>query len=65
MNCIVRSFYNTISAPELKNKFLFEAVNAWRGRRQIYSAENQGESIVKLDNIKTLKRIVENENAVS
>lgn len=56
---LIRSFYNTISKPELKNKFLFEAINTWRGRRQIYLAENTDEQIIKLDNIKTLKRITE------
>jgi choline kinase len=56
---LVRSFYNTISKPELKNKFLFEAINTWRGRRQIYLSENTGEKIIKVDNIKTLKRITE------
>lgn len=56
---MIRSFYNTISKPELKNKFLFEAINTWRGRRQLYLSENQDEEIIKVDNIKTLKRITE------
>ncbi len=56
---LIRSFYNTISKPELKNKFLFEAINTWRGRRQIYLSENTDEQIIKLDNIKTLKRITD------
>lgn len=56
---MVRSFYNTISKPELKTKFLFEAINAWRGRRQLYLSENTDEKIIKVDNIKTLKRITE------
>lgn len=56
---MIRSFYNTISKPELKTKFLFEAVNAWRGRRQLYLSENKDEKIIKVDNIKTLKRITE------
>lgn len=56
---MIRSFYNTISKPELKTKFLFEAINAWRGRRQLYLSENQDEEIIKVDNIKTLKRITE------
>jgi len=38
---------------------LFEAVNAWRGRRQLYLSENKDERIIKVDNIKTLKRITE------
>ena len=56
---MIKSFYNTISKPELKTKFLFEAINAWRGRRQLYLSENKDEKIIKVDNIKTLKRITE------
>ena len=56
---MIRSFYNTISKPELKTKFLFEAINNWRGKRQLYLSENKGDNIVKVDNIKTLKRITE------
>lgn len=56
---LIRSFYNTISKPELKTKFLFEAINAWRGRRQLFLSENTDEQIVKVDNIKTFKRITE------
>jgi choline kinase len=56
---LVRSFYNTISKPELKTKFLFEAINSWRGRRQLFLSENKDEKIIKVDNIKTLKRMTE------
>lgn len=56
---LIRSFHNTVSKPELKNKFLFEAINSWRGRRQLYLSENTDEKIIKVDNIKTLKRITE------
>jgi CTP:phosphocholine cytidylyltransferase-like protein len=56
---MVKSFYNTISKPELKTKFLFEAINAWRGRRQLFLSENKDDKIIKVDNIKTLKRITE------
>jgi NDP-sugar pyrophosphorylase family protein len=62
---MIKSFYNTISKPELKTKFLFEAINLWRGKRQIYLSENKDEKILKVDNIKTLKRITDNENIVS
>lgn len=61
---LVKSFYNIISKPELKNKFLFEALNMWKGRRQLYVSENLSEPIYKIDNIKTLKRITD-ENFVS
>jgi choline kinase len=53
----VKSFYNTVSKPELKNKFLFEAVNQWRGRKQLLVCENDSDTIIKIDNIKTLKRM--------
>lgn len=56
---IIRSFYNTISKPELKTKFLFEAINDWRGKKQIHLIENRDEKIIKVDNIKTYKRVTE------
>jgi hypothetical protein len=46
-----------VSKPELKNKFLFEAINNWRGRKSLHLEENANNSIIKIDNIKTLKRI--------
>lgn len=61
---LIRSFYNVVSKPELKNKFLFEAINLWKGRRQINVSKNEAEPIFKIDNIKTLKRI-NNENFIS
>jgi hypothetical protein len=61
---LVKSFYNVISKPELKNKFLFEAINLWKGRRQLMISENSVEPIFKIDNIKTFKRITD-ENFVS
>lgn len=60
---VVKSFYNLISKAELKNKFLFEAINSWKGRRQLSIFENDSDPIFKIDNIKTLKRI-NNENFV-
>jgi|TARA_B100000085_G_C18562467_1_gene520159 choline kinase len=54
---LVKSFYNMVSKPELKNKFLFEAINNWRGRKSLHLEENANNSIIKIDNIKTLKRI--------
>lgn len=55
----VRSFYNLISRPEFKNKFLFEAINSWRAKNNIWTCENTGPKITKVDNIKILKRINE------
>lgn len=62
---IIKSFYNIISKPELKNKFLFEAINTWRGRKNIYLSENKHDRIIKVDNLKTLKRIQKHENLIS
>ena len=56
---IIQSFYNTVSNPEYKNKFLFEAINSWTGRRQVCLKKNSGDPIVKINTIKTLKRINE------
>lgn len=55
----VRSFYNLISRPEFKNKFLFEAINAWRGKNNVWVSQNTGEKIIRVDNIRMLKRISE------
>ena len=54
---IIQSFYNVVSNPEYKNKFLFEALNQWSGRKQIKTIENQGSPIVKINTIKTLKEV--------
>lgn len=61
----IKSFYNVVSKPELKNKFLFEAINLWRGRKYIKTYNNVNSPIIKIDNIKTLKRINSNEITVS
>lgn len=54
----IRSFYNLVSKPEMKNKFLFEAINTWRARKQLdVDFLKTGKKINKIDNIKTLKRI--------
>jgi len=55
----IRSFYNLISRTEFKNKFLFEAINAWRGKNNVWVSQNIGEKIIRVDNIRMLKRISE------
>jgi choline kinase len=55
----VKSFYSLISRPEFKNKFLFEAVNSWRAKNNLWVCENAGEKIIKVDNIRILKRMHE------
>lgn len=57
----ISSFYNVVSKPEFKTKFFFEAINNWGARGSICTSENSSDPIVKINNIKTLKR-VNNEN---
>ena len=56
-NKITQSFYNLVSNPEYKNKFLFEAMNDWPNRREMVATHNQYFPIIKINNVKTLKRI--------
>jgi|GEM_PF-625751 choline kinase len=56
---LIQSFYNLISNPEYKNKFLFEAINSWPNRKQISTKFNEHHPISKINNIKTLRRINE------
>lgn len=55
----VQSFYNIVSKPEFKTKFFFEAINSWTHRKSIIASENSAELIVKINNLKTLKRVNE------
>lgn len=55
---VIRSFYNLVSKPEMKNKFLFEAINNWKGRKQLTISESKDNKIIKIDNIKTLKGMI-------
>lgn len=59
------SLYNLLCKPELKNKFLFEAINSWSGKKNLQVVKNVSTPIVKISNIKTYKRINENEDFVS
>ena len=56
---LVQSFYNTVSNPEYKNRFLFEAINSWSGRRKVHMTKNLGSPIIKINTIKTLKKVNE------
>lgn len=55
----IQSFYNVVSKPEFKTKFFFEAINSWGQRKAVLAKKNQSEMIVKINNLKTLKRINE------
>lgn len=61
---MIKSFYQIVSNPEFKTKFFFEAINAWNHRRNLHIYENQAEPIIKINNIKTLKRINKHENII-
>ena len=53
----IQSFYNIVSKPDFKTKFFFEAINGWSSKRTLLAKQNHSEPIVKINNIKTLKRI--------
>ena len=53
----IQSFYNVVSKPDFKTKFFFEAINGWSAKKVVQAGENSSEQIIKIDNIKTLKRI--------
>ncbi len=55
----IQSFYNVVSKPEFKTKFFFEAINSWSHRKSLVTKQNESEIIVKVNNLKTLKRINE------
>jgi len=61
---MIKSFYQIVSNPEFKNKFFFEAINSWNHRRNLTVNKNESEAIIKINNIKTLKRINKDENFV-
>lgn len=61
---LIKSFYNVVSKPEFKNKFLFEALNFWKCKKQLHVQEISANQVFKIDNIKTLKRVAD-ENFVS
>jgi len=58
-NKSIQSFYNVVSKPEFKTKFFFEAINSWGQRKSLVTKQNESEIIVKINNLKTLKRINE------
>lgn len=53
----VNAFYNIVSNPDYKNKFMFEAINEMNRRSQFLVLKNS-EPGIKIDNIKTLKRMI-------
>ena len=53
----INSLYKIVSNPEYKNKFLFEAVNDLLKNNTILAKKNPSNPIIKIHNIKTLRRI--------
>lgn len=54
---VINSFYSIISNPDYKNKFIFEAINDLSRNYKFSAVINDQNTIVKLNNIKTLKEI--------
>ena len=56
---MIDSFSTILSNPDYKNKFIFEAINDLSEKTNIKVQDNtSNKPIVKIDNIKTLKRIM-------
>lgn len=53
----INYFYSIVSNPDYKNKFLFEAINEFNKKNKLLTVKNEHISL-KIDNIKTLKRIL-------
>jgi hypothetical protein len=51
----VEKFYNIISNPDFKNKFLFEAINELNRVNQISVNKNIGAPVLKINNLKSLR----------
>jgi hypothetical protein len=54
---IIDQFYSIVSNPDFKNKFIFEAVNELIKTNTINVTDIGKEKLIKLNNLKTLKRI--------
>ena len=53
----IEKFYDIISNPDFKNKFLFEAINELNKTREISVMKNSGIPLLKINNLKSLKEI--------
>lgn len=53
----INSLYSTISSADYKNRFLFEAVNVILRDNRFFVTGNERTKILKIENIKTLKRV--------
>jgi len=55
---VIRSFYNILSSPEYKNRFLFEAINEISKKHDFKTIEVDI-PVRKINNIKTFRRMLE------
>jgi len=53
----ISCLYSIVSNPEYKNRFLFEAINIMLKDNRLFVRENTDFRPVKIQNIKTLKRL--------
>lgn len=53
----IEKFYDIISNPDFKNKFLFEAINELSKTKEISVMKNSGIPLLKINNLKSLKEI--------
>lgn len=53
----IERFYDIVSNPDFKNKFLFEAINELSKTKDISVMKNHGTPILKINNLKSLKEI--------
>lgn len=54
---VINALYSIVSNPEYKNRFLFEAVNVLLKDHRFFAKENDSHNVLKIENIKTLKRV--------
>ncbi len=54
---IIKTLYSILSNPEYKNRFIFEAINELSLKNKILTKYNTKNLMIKIDKIKTLKRI--------
>ena len=54
---IIKLLYSILSNPEYKNRFIFEAINELPNKHNILVKKNKKSPIIKVNSIKTLKRI--------
>ena len=54
---MLKSLYSVLSNPEYKNRFMFEAIDKMPFKNSIRIYENTKSPIIKINNVKTLRRI--------